>query len=276
MKLKTLLFVVAILCVSLFVVACGEDETTTAEQGDNTTTAATTKATTKKTTKERTTVATTTTVTTTLDPNYKNILPAKLPDNSTYDIHTRIGLDAEADIMAISGNYANGKFTTTGAIYGGAWSMELDTVKNSRMEAYVDLLDPFTPEGVKGIMWYVDFSAVAPAEGKEMCTSTTINTNAYRSKLDANVAGSGIGYYYKDGAWVETQAINACRMQIPSQFKGWVYVPITSYNGAADLFDAGTKLGLGNVFVQNIRLYTDHYVFEAGKPIIFDEIIYVK
>ena len=54
MKLKTLLLVVAILCVSLFVVACGEDETTTAgENPDGTTAAATTtKETTKKTTKK--------------------------------------------------------------------------------------------------------------------------------------------------------------------------------------------------------------------------------
>ena len=279
MKLKTLLLIVAILCVSLFVVACNGEETTAANddpQGGDVTTTAKAVTTTKKATTTKKTTVTTTTVTTTLDPNYKTKLPAKLPDGSTFDIHTRVGLDSIDDYVAVNGNFTDMAFTETGAIYGKAISMKVDPAKNSRIEAYVDILDPFTPEGVKGIMWYVDFSAAVPVEGKAMCTSTTINTNTYRSKVVDGVEGSGKGYYYKDGAWVETQAINACRMEIPSQFKGWVYVPITSYNGAGDLFDAATKTGLGNVFVQNIRLYTDHYDYATSGAVIFDEVVYVK
>ena len=284
MKLKTLLLVLAILCVSLFVVACGDEDTTTttAETPENTTAAATTtkETTTKATTTKKTTV-TTTTVTTTLDPNYKNLLPAKLPDGSTFDIHTRIGLDSADDYVNISGNYQNLKFTTDGAIYGNGLSMEVNPADSApRVQAFIDLLDPFTPEGVKGIMWHVDFSAAAPVADKPMCTSTTINVNNYRANHGG--AGTAKGYYFKDGAWVETTNVNACRMEIPANFKGWVYIPLSEYwksgstDSAGDLYDAGTKLGLGNVFVQNIRLYTDGYEMVAGKPIIFDEVLYLK
>ena len=291
MKLKTLLLVVAILCVSLFVVACGDDETTTADQGANTTTAATTKATTKKTTAERTTKATTTTVTTTLDPNYKNVLPAKLPDNSTYDIHTRIGLDAEADLMSFEGaKYANLEWPTSGGAYGGCIKFGChQTVNNggpNRAEGTVNLLDPFLPEGVKGIMFYVDASGLTPngaggvPEG-HVAFSVTIGANTYRSNKNGN--GTAKGYYYKDGAWVETTNANACRMVVPDKFKGFIYVPITEYwksgktDSAADLYDAATGLGLGNVFVEKMNLYTEGYDYAAaGAYVIFDEIVFVK
>lgn len=284
MKLKVLLLVIAILCLSVFVVACGEDDTTTAgETPDGTTTAATTtKETTKKTTKVTSCKCTTTVATTTIVPaELIAKLPAKLPDNSTYDIHTRIGLDAEADYLSISGNYQNLKFTADGAIHGNGLSMEVNPADSApRVQAFIDLLDPFMPEGVKGIMWHVDFSAAAPVDGKPMCTSTTINVNNYR----ANHGGTGTakGYYYKDGAWVETTNVNACRMEIPNNFKGWVYIPLSEYwksgssDASGDLFDASTKLGLSNVIISNIRLYTDGYEMVAGKPIIFDEVLYVK
>ena len=58
MKLKTLLMVVAMLCVSLFVVACGGGDDTTATPGTNAPGATTTKAqTTKTTTTKKTTTA---------------------------------------------------------------------------------------------------------------------------------------------------------------------------------------------------------------------------
>ena len=284
MKLKTLLLVLAILCVSLFVVACGDEDTTTAgETPDGTTTAATTtKETTKKTTKVTSDRRTTTVATTTIVPaELIAKLPAKLPDNSTYDIHTRIGLDAEADYLSISGNYQNLKFTADGAIFGNGLSMEVNPQDQyPRVQAFIDLLDPFAPEGVKGIMWYVDFSAAVPVSSTPMCTSTTINVNNYRANHGG--AGTAKGYYYKDGAWIETTNVNACRMEIPDNFKGWVYVPLSEYwkggssDASGDLFDGTTKLGLSNVIVTNIRLYTDGYEMVAGKPIIFDEVLYVK
>ena len=287
MKLKTLLLIVAILCVSLFVVACNGEETTAANddpQGGDVTTTAKAVTTTKKATTTKKTTVTTTTVTTTLDPNYKTKLPAKLPDGSTFDIHTRIGLDAEADYVKFASSeskIAGITWITSGGVYGGALkfacNMTLNNGAGNRAEGNLELLDPFLPEGIKGVMWYVDFSGVDADPAKNgMCTSVTINGNTYRSKLDANVADSGKGWYYKDGAWVETQAVNACRMEIPAQFKGWLYVPITSYNGAGDLYDAATKTGLGNVFVQNMNLYTDHYVYSDSKFIIYDEIVFVK
>ena len=290
MKLKTLLLVVAILCVSLFVVACGDDvETTAGGEGEGTTAAATTtKATTKKTTAEKTTKATTTTVTTTLDPNYKNIIPAKLPDGSTYDIHTRLGLDAEADYVSFDGQkYANLEWATTGGAYGGCLKFGChQTVNNggpNRAEGTLVLLDPFMPEGVKGILLYVDASGLtANGAGSvpagQVAFSITIGTNTYRSNKGGN--NTAKGYYYKDGAWVETTNVNACRMAVPNGFKGWMYVSITEYwksnvDSAGDLYDAN-GIGLENVIVDRFNLYTEGYDYTTAGAIIFDEILFVK
>ena len=286
MKLKTLLLVVAILCVSLFVVACGEDETTTAgENPDGTTAAATTtKATTKKTTKETTTKVTTTTVTTTLDPNYKNLLPAKLPDNSAIDILHRIGFDSEDEFLLANANATNKEFTATGALYGKAFRFSSIMSRSGtarRGEAYMDVMDPFEVTGIKGVLWYIDFSDVEvdPAVTTGLCTSVTFNTNNYRS--NKNGVGTAKGYYYKDGVWTETSNVNACRMAVPEKFKGWVYVPMGEYwaagktDASGDLYDTN-GIGLGNVIVSNFRVYTDGYTYSDDHYVLVDELIYVK
>ena len=295
MKLKTLLLVVAILCVSLFVVACGEDETTTAgENPDGTTAATTTKATTKKTTRETTTKVTTTTVTTTLDPNYKNLLPAKLPDNSTFDIHTRVGLDAEADYLAFSGvKYANLEWPTSGGVYGGCIKFGCSQTAGTngtpnRAEGTLELLDPFTIEGVKGIMFYVDASALTangaggsqPVPAGQVAFSVVMGNNAYRS--NKNGVGTAKGYYYKDGVWTETSNANACRMAVPDKFKGFIYVPLGEFwkggktDASGELYDAN-GIGLGNVIVDQLKLYTEGYDYAAaGAAVIFDEVLFVK
>ena len=279
MKLKTLLMVVAMLCVSLFVVACGGGDDTTATPGTQAPGATTTKAqttTTKKTTKTTTTQVTTTTVTTTLSPDFFTKIPAKLPNNETYEIGFRMGLESEDDFVSVTGNYDNGKFTTTGAIFGNAWSFECSAAKIAagsaqRMESYMDLLDPFDVEGVKGVLWYVDFSNVTMnTAGAGNATSTTFNDNKWRSNKEG-----AIGYYLKDGEWVQTANVTSCRMSIPSGFAGWVYVPITSYTGEGELYDGTTGKGLSN-YITRVRLYTDGYVYETGKTIIFDEVLYVK
>ena len=291
MKLKTLLLVVAILCVSLFVVACGDDvETTAGGEGEATTTEATTTVatTTKATTTKKTTTATTTAAATGIPTELTSLLPTKLPDNTTPDILHRISFDTEDDFLAANANATNKEFTATGAIYGKAFRFSSIMSREGtarRGEAYMDLLDPFSTEGIKGLLWYIDFSDVEvnPAVTTGLCTSVTFNTNGYRSKFVDGVEGSGIGYYYKDGVWTETKAnVNACRMPVPEKFKGWIYVPITSYTkggsstASGDLFDASTKVGLANVFVTNFRVYTDGYTYSDDHYVLVDELLYLK
>ena len=282
MKLKTLLLVVAILCVSLFVVACGGDDTTAANEDPTVTTTAaetTVATTTKATTTKKTTTATTTVAATTIPTDLIAKLPSKLPDNSTFEIGVRVGFESENDFLTVNGNFANSEFTATNALYGNAFKFSSITSREGsarRGEAYIDHLDPFTPEGIKGLMWYIDFSDVTrnPDGSHGLCTSITFNTNSYRSNLGG--AGAAKGYYYKDGAWVETKNVNACRMEVPDGFKGFVYVPLTSYGGAGDLYDATTGIGLGNVFAQNFRVYTDGYTYTDDHFVLIDELLYVK
>ena len=285
MKLKTLLMVVAMLCVSLFVVACGGGDDTTATPGTQAPGATTTKAqttTTKKTTKTTTSKVTTTTVTTTLSPDFFTKIPAKLPNNETYEIHTRYGLDAENDYLSFTGEkYTNLQWINNG-IYGNAisfaCSMTADKGNPNRAEGTLNLMDPLQMQGVKGVLWYVDFSKLSknPAQtnvGDGVCTSVTLEGNTYRSNLGGN--GTSTGYYLKDGEWVQTTNVNACRMNVPDKFAGWLYVPLSSYGGAGDLYDATT--GIGNEkFITKFNLYTDGYTYTDQASVVFDEIIFVK
>ena len=117
-------------------------------------------------------------------------------------------------------------------------------------------------------------SHVTAKEDAPLCASVTLNGNDYR----ANMADHGsVGYYYKDGAWVETKNVNACRMEVPAGFCGWIYVPATSYcdSNKNPVVDANGKFN--DIAVENMRCYTDGYVYTdaAENYIIFDEIIYV-
>ena len=288
MKLKTLLMVVAMLCVSLFVVACGGGDDTTATPGTNAPGATTTKAqTTKTTTTKKTTTSkvTTTTVTTTLSPDFYTKIPAKLPNNETYTINTRVGLESENDYLSFGsgeGKIANIVWGTPCGIYGNGLSFACSMTAGTngtpnRAEGNLKLVDPIFPTGIKGVLWYVDFSKMEVDTAKEgPCASVTINGNKYRSNKNGTGAGLNIGYYLKDGEWVQTTNVNSCRMQLPQGFAGWVYVPLTSYSGEGTLYDSTTGLGIEGEFITDMNLYTDHYVYSDTKSIVFDEILFVQ
>ena len=286
MKLKTLLMVLAALCVSLFVVACGETEDTTAAQttaGANNTTAATT--TTKKTTTKKTTTSkvTTTTVTTTLSPEFYAAIPKNLPNNETYTILHREGLDSQDDYLDFSsgsGKSTNIQWPASGGAYGGyltfACSMTANNGSPNRAEGNLQVNAAFTVKDVKGVLFWVDFSQVDPNPDKPgPVASVTMNKNTYRSSVDANRPLSGIGYYLLDGEWIQTNAVNACRMQLTTGFKGWVYVPMTSYTGAGTLYDEAAGRGIEGEWISNMNLYTDYYTYSDQKSIGFDEILFV-
>ena len=217
----------------------------------------------------------------------KAAMPVSLPDFSTYEIVTRAmcfdGGDADYVIQGNSKGSAKFVSEAEGAIYGQAVKIAaINDGGNNRTEIEVVPLNDMDISTAKGIMFYVDFSNVVPAtdsttgEFKKMCTSVTINTNTYRAKgpNNGNGDGSAIGYYYTAGSWVQTSNINACRMEIPLNFAGWVYIPATSF------YDGTNKVGLGetfgDIFVMNMRCYTDGYTYSADNYIIFDEIVYIK
>ncbi|MBR4061946.1 MAG: hypothetical protein IKK01_02655 [Clostridia bacterium] len=211
----------------------------------------------------------------------KAVMPVSLPDYSQYEIVTRVmSFDRGTDDYVVQGNsQGSAKFVgeADGAIYGTALKLAACSDKgDSRTEVEVLPLEDVVINDAKGVMFYVDFSNVAPNPEKPMCTSVTINTNTYRAKGPNNGNGdrSAIGYYYMAGTWFETANVNACRMEIPANFAGWVYIPATSF------YDGTNKCGLGetfgDIFVMNMRCYTDGYVYSADNYIIFDEIVFIK
>lgn len=211
----------------------------------------------------------------------RNVMPDKLPDGAEFEIVSRtMCFDRGAEEYFIQGNSAGGVSfvdAENGAIYGQAVKIVAQAdAGGKRAEIEVAPFEDVITEGCKGILFYVDFSNVEPAADVEtkMCASVTINVNDIRAQGPENTKGSGIGYYYTGSEWVQTSNITACRMEIPLNFQGWIYIPASSYYDKK----AGAGLGevFGDIFVNNMRCYTDGYTYSADRYIIFDEITFVK
>ena len=211
----------------------------------------------------------------------KAVMPVSLPDFSAYEIVSRaMSFDAGADEYVIGGN-SQGSTTfineVEGAIFGQAVKMKaINDAGSNRAEIEVTPLLDMDISTAKGVMFYVDFSNVVDNPEKPQCASVTINTNKYRAKgpNNGNGDGSAVGYYYVAGTWVQTSNVNACRMEIPANFAGWIYIPSTSFYGSDEA--AGLGETFGDIFVMNMRCYTDGYTYSADNYIIFDEVVFVK
>ncbi|MBQ9079702.1 MAG: hypothetical protein IJY27_01370 [Clostridia bacterium] len=210
----------------------------------------------------------------------KAVMPATLPDNSTYEIVSRtMCFDRGAEDYFVEGN-SKGSVSfvddLNGAVYGQAIKFAAKADSNdARGEIQVAPFEDVLTQNCKGVLFYVDFSNVIPTgEADKMCASVTINTNDIRAQGPEKATGSGIGYYYTGTEWVQTSNINACRMLIPDNFAGWIYIPASSF------YDKNASAGVGEVFgdifVVNMRCYTDGYVYSTDNYIIFDEITFVK
>ena len=212
-----------------------------------------------------------------------SVMPATLPDLSGYEIVCRtMSFDYGPDEYYVEGNSAGSvQFVDVsgGAIFGQAIKMAAIADSGSgRAECQVLPFGDMDISTAKGVMFYVDFSNLLPHEDatKEMCASVTINTNKYRAKGPTNGNGdsTAVAYYFDGTSWVQTTNINACRQRIPANFAGWLYIPSSTFYGSTE----GAALGetFGEIFVENMRCYTDGYAYSADNYIIFDEIVFVK
>ena len=213
-------------------------------------------------------------------------LPALLPDGTPIEDFVRpYCLDDVLDKDGfLTHYYTEGNSGATvqivtaeqGAIYGTGYRFAAygKTAGGDRGEITAISYYEANPKGAKGVIFYVDFSHVEANPEKKLCASVTFNNNTYRS----NKADNGsVGYYYQDGLWVETKNVTACRMEIPANFVGWIYVPATSYVDSDKNPIADEQGKFMDITVNNMRCYTDGYVYGSDDTtyIIFDEIIYV-
>lgn len=228
---------------------------------------------------------------------YKLLLPALLPDNTAdYKFNRFMSLDGGYDYYMIDGNSkANAQFVDTqnGALWGQAVKFPAAGATDAkRAEITLIPFDPFNVEGAKGIMFYIDLSNLEKKGEQHMCASVTINNNAYRSTQ--GVEKTAVAYYWDGNMWQETTNNNniqedgtvvseACRLTLPDQFKGWVYVPASTYHNSATkdpdtgmyLESAAVDGVFGSIDLQNMRCYTDGYIFSNDCYIVFDEILYI-
>ncbi len=211
----------------------------------------------------------------------KALMPASLPDYSPYEIVSRVMcFDRGGEDYYVEGNSAgSAQFVdvANGALYGQAIKMAaINDAGDKRAEIQIlPYAEEFDISTAKGVMFYVDFSNVQlGAESGKMCASVTINTNDYRAQGPEKTTGSGIGYYYMAGSWVQTTNITACRMQIPDNYAGWIYIPASSFYSSPD--GGALTDTFGDILVMNMRCYTDGYTYSADNYIIFDEIVFIK
>lgn len=316
MKLKSIISILIVLALALTLAACGGGDTppdtttatptgsktpsgeTTKAPGTDPASAGTTKASAETTKAPVATTPATSETTAPLAPvnpiefndltdaeksALKAVMPETLPDNVKYEIQCRtMCFDRGEDDYLVEGN-SKGSVTYVdeagGAVYGKAikFAAKADE-KDARGEIQVSPFEDVVVQGAKGILFYVDFNNVAPAaEADKLCASVTMNTNAVRSQGPTKEAGSAVAYYYLSGAWVQTTNITSCRMQIPDNFAGWIYVPASSYyqETAGTYWDTATNTFI-DIFVTNMRCYTDGYVYSADSYVIFDEITFVR
>lgn len=240
MKIKTLLALALVLVMAIFVVACGEEETTTAGSDPEGPAATTTKATTTKATTTKKTTVTTTKVTTAKREITFDI-PAKLPDGKSYDA-----------TLIFDGTEANNTIGTkkqdgTGATY------DIFTLADGNkvfayhimkdwMEGSV-VFDPYIFSGEEdGFLIYCDVSQTKPNEKACLGPRLKIDSTWYQIGSHANSlekvpeSAHNYGYYLLDGTaeWVKAENYSNCRLAVPAQFKGWIYMPFdqVSMDGA--------------------------------------------
>ena len=214
-------------------------------------------------------------------------LPALLPDGTPIEDFVRpYCLDDVLDKDGfLTHYYTEGNSGATvqivteeeGAIFGTAYRFAAygKTAGGDRGEITVISYYEANPKGAKGIIFYVDYSHVADNPEKPLCASVTFNNNTYRANKSDN---GSIGYYFQDGLWTETKNVNACRMEVPANFVGWIYIPATSFVLNSDKSPAVDEQGkFIDITVNNMRCYTDGYVYGSDDTtyIIFDEIIYI-
>ncbi len=211
----------------------------------------------------------------------KALMPVSLPDFSSYEIYCRtMCFDRGLDDYYVEGNSAGSvQFVdvANGALYGQAIKMAaINDEGTNRAEIQILPYGDVNVSEAKGVMFYVDFSNVQlhTDPEKKMCTSVTLNTNDYRAQGPEKTTGSGIAYYYTAGSWVQTTNINACRMEIPANFAGWIYIPASTFYGKNEASALGETFG--DILVMNMRCYTDGYTYSADNYIIFDENVFVK
>lgn len=310
MKIKSLIALALIFVMMFAMVACNKGDknpadTTTAPKADTTPTPVTTSAKPADTTTPADSTTAAPSDTTTATPSdtttassgeltpvdfselsdaekaaLKSVMPATLPNDEKYDIACRtFCMDRADEDYLIEGNSkgsASFVGTDDGAIYGKAvkFAGKSDS-KDSRGEIQLTCYGDAPIAGCKGILFYVDFSNVEinPEKTNAMCASVTINTNDVRSQGPENAVGSAVAYYYENNTWVKTTNIMTCRISIPNNFAGWIYVPASSYydKNAGAIGDT-----FPDIFIINMRCYTDGYTYSADSYIIFDEITFVK
>ncbi len=205
-------------------------------------------------------------------------IPTVLPNGNAFDVKLCVDFE-DSSAYTLSGKSFEAKSFRWNAsgIRGKGIAIGLADEKNDnrRAEVQVAPAQPIEIGGCSGILFWVDFSGTDVNNEKNgVCASVSMNGNDYRTSKNSN---GSVGYFLLDGKWIETKNVNACRLELPHQYKGWVYVPASSYQDTRDMSEIVDQNGnFKELSAQSLRLYTDYYNMEKTAEIIFDEILFVK
>lgn len=289
MKLKTLLAMMLVLVATVFAIACNGGDDTTATPGTDapggTTAATTTKATTTKvTTTKKTTV--TTTRATTLPREITFEIPAKLPNGKAYNsVLVFDGTEESAAVVKTKDGGTYDIFTKADGNKVFAYHITKDW-----MEATV-AFDPYFFSGEEdGMLFYADISQTKADELACIGPRITVYGSAYQAGSHNNSIerqGDAVehnhAYYLADGAvdWVQTFNYSNCRVAVPSQFKGWLYLPFDQLSQSGNNIETLANFIAsypGECDLTQVEFYTGHVAPPEGAGTVdcyFDNFIVV-
>ena len=219
-------------------------------------------------------------------------LPANIKGESTYavtmienfeDLGTRAQVPAgRCTIELVDGIGASGK------------ALQFTSGENTS-ETTFKMSEEMDFRGYDGLLIWVDISGCRPSKndavgiGVRIWSLYTAGGNDYmwtRNTVEPIVEDFEIiAYYLQDGEWIATDPsiMNGERNQLPKGFKGWVYIPFTSY--ITNVGPEGKPVaGLyGEDAVNKFMLLTGPYSFKDDEGnftkdqiIVFDELQLVK
>lgn len=221
------------------------------------------------------------------DTYAKSAAPATLPNGQGIAANPVTVLDFESEAY---GNTSNGAFANVQvrsdlnvSAYGNnnkALIFSNIRVTNPEQTIYRAKDDTVSAAGATGLMFYLNLTDLKGGQSAYYNEYTNIQDGTSETSFLAfglrifsekgqHDCSNNAAYYYTDGQWYKTNAVNGNRILFPEGFEGYVYVPFSSYGNS---LSAATKVT--GIFPLTTGIINNRAV-NAVNEIILDDVQFV-
>ncbi len=216
-----------------------------------------------------------------------------VPENilgNSYESQSFIDFETDLTVSPSSSGRCTYEYVSEGSASGRAIKL---TDGSDTSEVYIQWGNTTDFTGFDGILFYADISGLVISKNNASGVAIRLypegssggNDYSWTRNTDKDSSGSVLdleikAYYLKDGEWnrCDESIRNGERNQVPAGFKGWLYIPFTSYVSrvAGNNNTVSPVPGLKSYSINKIELLTGPSTKNGGSTIIFDEIKLVK